>query len=102
MVSTATPAARANSSIRYSMSDHSNCPPRRSAARRVAGAVAQGHAQCGLAGAALDHEGNGVTGLVQLQHAAHGLAVVEVGAVDSLDDIVAPQASAVGRAAADH
>src|SRR3989440_12834203 len=102
MVSTATPALRANSSIRYSMSDHSNYPGRaRSAGGGAGGPVSQRHAERGLAGATNHQEGHRVARLVELQHSAPGLAVVEVGAVDPLDHVAGLDARLLGGAPGD-
>src|SRR6266536_2575296 len=102
MVSTATPAARANSSIRYSTSDHSNGRGEGSAAGRAGRTVAQADSEGGQAGAALNDEGDGVAGLVELDHPAQGLAVVEIDAVDLLDHVAGPVGRAAGHHAADH
>src|SRR5438270_6847458 len=102
MVSTATLAARANSSIRYSTSDHSNDPPPRSAGGGGGRPVAQRHVECGLAGAPYESEGHRVAGPVQLEHAAQRFTVVEVGAVDLLDHVVGLEPRPLGGAAGDH
>src|SRR2546423_15668032 len=93
MVSTAAPALRANSSIRYSMSDHSNYPGRaRSAGGGAGGPVSQRHAERGLAGATNHQEGHRVARLLELQPPAQGLAVVELGAVHPPAHLARPDA----------
>src|SRR6266481_7537088 len=104
MVSTATPPVWANCSIRYSTSKHCNGWRERSrsqptllaAGAAVGRAVAQRGVQLGVGVVPQRRQRDLVPRVVQLEHAAQGLAVVERGAVDLLDDVAVPDARLLG------